>query len=219
MKRLLIYGCGGFAREVAWLVEEINQKGKIWDIQGFLDDNSSNWGKIINGYEVLGSDEFLDNVKEEVYIAIAIGNPIIKEKVFNKLNKRDIIKYPILIHPNVVKSKYVKIGRGTIICAGTILTTNIDIGEHVIINLDTTIGHDAIIKDFSTILPSVNVSGGVIIGEKVSIGTGSAIIQNINIGEKTTIGAGAVVVKSLPSNCTAVGVPAKPINKSDVMGY
>jgi acetyltransferase-like isoleucine patch superfamily enzyme len=81
----------------------------------------------------------------------------------------------------------------------------------VIVNLDCTIGHDAIIGDYSTILPSVNISGFVKIEESVSVGTGSAIIQGVNIGKNTVIGAGSVVTKDLPPNCTAVGVPTKPI--------
>ena len=40
---------------------------------------------------------------------------------------------------------------------------------------------------------------------------GEGIDENqIEIGENSIIGAGAVVSKSIPSNCTAVGVPAKP---------
>jgi serine acetyltransferase len=35
-----------------------------------------------------------------------------------------------------------------------------------------------------------------------------------NVGSQTTIGAGAVVVKDIPSGVVAVGVPAKPVNRS-----
>jgi len=73
------------------------------------------------------------------------------------------------------------------------------------------IGHDAKIGNYSTILPSVNVSGFVNISKCVSVGTGSAIIQGVSIGENTIVGAGSVVIRDLPANCTAVGSPAKPI--------
>lgn len=116
-----------------------------------------------------------------------------------------------MIHPSVIYSESVNFGEGSIVCAGNIITVNIEIGKHVIINLDCTIGHDANIGDYSTILPSVNVSGFVKTEECVSIGTGSAIIQGVNIGKNTVVGAGAIVVKDLPENCTAVGLPAKPI--------
>ena len=88
---------------------------------------------------------------------------------------------------------------------------SLEIGKHVIINLDCTVGHDAILHDFVTLYPSVNVSGISEIGRCTELGTGAQIIQAKKIGESTIIGAGAVVVKDIPAKCTAVGSPAKPI--------
>ena len=88
---------------------------------------------------------------------------------------------------------------------------NISIGCHVIINLDCTIGHDAIINDFATLYPSVNVSGITNIGHAAELGTGMQIIQGKKIGNYSIIGAGAVVVRDIPDKCTAVGSPARPI--------
>jgi acetyltransferase-like isoleucine patch superfamily enzyme len=77
--------------------------------------------------------------------------------------------------------------------------------------LSCTVGHDTIIEDYSSFMPSVNISGEVKIGNSVFVGTGSKIINQVEIGKFTIIGAGAVVTRSIPANCTAVGVPAKPI--------
>ena len=208
MKNIVIIGAGGFGREVAWLIEEINEFEEQWNLIGFVDDDPSLNGKIINGYEVLGNIDWL--IKQELNVVNAIANPIIKRKTIERiLGSKN--KFPILIHPSARCSKSVKYGEGTIICAGNIITVNIELGSHVIVNLDCTIGHDAVIGNYSTILPSVNISGFVKIHDCCSIGTGSAIIQGVSIGENTTIGAGSVVVKDIPANCTAVGVPAKPI--------
>lgn len=208
MKDIVIIGAGGFGREVAWLIEDINKANQEWNIIGFVDDNDSIQGKEINGYKVVGNVDWL--AQQELYVVNAIGDPITKMKVMKKLEKSKNI-YPVLIHPSVICSDRIEIGEGTIICAGNILTVNIKIGKHVIINLDCMIGHDVILGDYTTVLNSANVSGAVNIGKCVSIGTGSAIIQGLNIGDNTIIGAGAVVVTDLPPNCTAVGVPAKPI--------
>lgn len=208
MKDIIIIGAGGFGREVAWLIEDINELNKEWNIVGFVDDNDSIQGTEINGYKVVGN---IDWIKEqELYVVNAIGDPIIKKKVMKRIFDSKN-RYPVLMHPSVICSDMVTIGEGTIICAGNIITVNIEIGKHVIMNLDCTIGHDAVIGDYTTILPSVNISGFVKAEECVSVGTGSAIIQGVSIGENTVIGAGSVVVKDLPSNCTAVGSPAKPI--------
>ena len=208
MKDIIIIGAGGFGREVAWLIEDINKEKLEWNIVGFVDDNASTQGSEINGYKVVGDINWLKD--QEIYVVNAIGDPIIKKKVMDRLGGSKN-KYPILIHPSVIYSERVTFGEGSIICAGNILTVNIKIGKHVIINLDCTIGHDAVIGSYSTVLPSVNISGYVNTEECVNIGTGSAIIQGVSIGKNTIIGAGAVVVKDLPANCTAVGSPAKPI--------
>ena len=80
-----------------------------------------------------------------------------------------------------------------------------------------TVGHDITIKSYASFMPSVNISGEVIIHEAVYVGTGAKIINQLEIGENTIVGAGAVVSKSLPSNCTAVGIPAKVIK--DFRGF
>lgn len=213
MKDIVIIGAGGFGREVVWLIEDINKKDKEWNIVGFVDDDKSIQGTEINGYKILGDSDWL--TEQELYVVNAIGGPIIKKNVMEKLEGSKN-QYPVLIHPSVIHSKSVNFKEGSIICAGNIITVDIEIGKHVIINLDCTIGHDADIGDYSTILPSVNVSGLVKAEECVSLGTGSTIIQGVNIGRNTVVGAGAVVVKDLPANCTAVGAPAKPIKFYEV---
>ena len=208
MKDLVIIGAGGFGREVAWLIERINQVKEEWNLMGFVDDNDEIQNKEVNGYKVIGNIEWLQ--QQEIYVVNAIGDPITKKKIIERLNESKNT-YPVLIDPSVIYSNRVTFGEGSIICAANILTVDIKIGKHVIINLDCTIGHDAKLRDYTTVLPSVNVSGFVETGECVSIGTGSAVIQGVKIGENTVVGAGAVVVKELPANCVAVGSPAKPI--------
>jgi len=209
MKKIAIFGGGGFGREIQMLIEQINSATPKWNFIGFFDDGVEK-NKYINNSPILGGINELNQFNEELDIVFAIGNPITKKKIIAKLNNVKL-SYPILIHPNVQigSSKYVIIGEGCIITAGTIITVNITIGKHVILNLGCTVGHDTIIGDYSSFMPSVNISGEVVISDCVYVGTGAKIINQLEIGENTIIGAGAVVSKSLPANCTAVGVPAK----------
>jgi sugar O-acyltransferase (sialic acid O-acetyltransferase NeuD family) len=210
MKKIAIFGAGGFGREVKWLIDEINGMDPIWDFIGYFDDDFSHAKNIPLGHS-LGGTAVLNEWKEDIAIIFAIGNPAIKRKIIKKINN-PAISYPKLIHPNVRMGKTnVMLGEGAIICAGTIITIDINIGKHVILNLGCTVGHDTIIGDFSSFMPSVNISGEVIIGEAVYIGTGVKIVNQLEIGAETVVGAGAVVTKSLPPHCTAVGTPAKPI--------
>lgn len=208
MKNLVIVGTGGFGREVAWLVERINELSPKWDILGFVDDNREVHGTEINGYKVLGDCQWLNEQEEDIYAVCAVGAAKTRRKIIGKLNNR---KYATLVDPSVQMSKLIDVGEGCIICAGTILTVNIVIEPHVIINLDCTIGHDAYISKYTTLYPSVNVSGNTRLEECVEMGTGSQIIQGIEIEKETIVGAGATVIKDLPKCCVAVGSPAKPI--------
>lgn len=211
MKKIAIFGAGGFGREVKMLINQINISKKVYDFIGYFDDGKEK-GKLVNGFPILGGVQELNNLNlAELNIVFAVGNPLVKKKIIEKINNQHL-KYPVLIHPNVLIGKYeVNIGEGSIICAGTIITVNINIGKHVILNLSCTVGHDTNIGDFSSFMPSVNISGEVSIKECVYVGTGAEIINQLEIGENTIIGSGAVVSKTLPANCTAVGVPAKVI--------
>lgn len=211
MKDIAIFGVGGFGREVLALIKDINRVEPTWNIVGFFDDGYEK-GMMVNGYPTLGKTEDLNKWETSLSLAVSIGSPVIKKKILDKIIN-PLVDYPTLIHPTVwIGDKdFVEIGKGCIICAGNMITTNIKIEDFVILNLECTVGHDTIIKKYAAFMPSVNISGEVIIGEGVYIGTGAKIINQLEIGEYTIVGAGAVVSRSLPAKCTAVGVPAKVI--------
>ena len=211
MKDLIIIGASGFGREVAWLAERINAVEPTWNLLGFLDDNIEIRGNDINGYKVIGTTKDCEK-HQSAYFVCAIGASKTRQTIIEKIKGiNPSIKFATLIDPSVEMSRLVEVGEGSIICAHNIITVNIVIGKHVIVNLDCTIGHDAILEDFVTLYPSVNVSGTTHIGYCSELGTGMQIIQGKVIGKNSIVGAGAVVVKDIPDNCTAVGSPAKPI--------
>jgi sugar O-acyltransferase (sialic acid O-acetyltransferase NeuD family) len=209
MEDLIIIGGGGVGKEVALLVEQINDTSPTWTILGFVDDNTQLYNTTINGYKVLGGISYLERMND-TYIICAIANYEVKKKVIDKINNKKI-KYANIIHPSVYISKTNNIGKDVIIYPGVIMSTNISIGNHVIISPKCGIGHEAVIEDYCSLLWNVNISGNVRIGKGVLVGSGSTIIQSKCIGRGSIIGAGAIVVNNLPKDCTAVGIPAKPI--------
>ncbi len=207
MRDLYIIGAGGFGREVAWLVERINEIQPMWNLIGFIDDNRALLHSKHDDYEVVGDCDYLKK-RENVYVVCAIGNSSIRERIIDELSGSNV-KFATLIDPSVLMSDRTIIGEGTIVCAGSIITVDVKIGNHVIINLDCTLGHDSFVDDYSTVYPSVNISGNVNVGKKVEIGTGTQIIQGISVCDNTIIGAGAVVVNNCPNSGVYVGCPAK----------
>jgi sugar O-acyltransferase (sialic acid O-acetyltransferase NeuD family) len=214
MEKIVIVGAGGFGREVKMLIDQINLKESKYEFIGYYDDGFK-MGTVINFNEVLGSIEDLANIDCEINVVIAVGAPHVKRKLVEKLTNSKI-SFPTLIHPTVlIGDEFVSIGKGCIICASTIITCNIDIKDFVILNLMCTVGHNTVINSFASFMPSVNISGEVVIHEEVYVGTGAKIINQLEIGKQTIVGAGAVVSKTLPEKCTAVGIPAKPFKFHD----
>jgi sugar O-acyltransferase (sialic acid O-acetyltransferase NeuD family) len=213
---IAVYGAGGFGLEVAMLIEHINLEKEQWTLIGFFDDKIKA-GKTINGYPVLGGLDELNGWKNPLSLTLGLGIPETRKHVFERL-ANPLITFPTLIHPTVImgRSDCCEIGHGCIIGAGSILTTNFSIGDHVVINLCCTIGHDATIGSFSALMPSCNISGEVRIGKNTFIGTGTKVINRTLIGDNVVIGAGAVVVDDTPSNVTIVGVPAQVVKSTAV---
>ena len=208
---IVLIGAGGFGREVLWQLNKVNADKKTYNILGFVDNTPALQGKEINGLPVLGDNQWLLDYQKEIYAVICIGNSKTRKSLYNTIKDNPNISFPTIIAENVRYSDSVTFGQGCIICLSSILTVNIKVGDFAIINLDCTIGHDAVLGDFVTLNPSVNVSGNVYIETGCEIGTGTNIIQGKTIGADTIIGAGSVVVKDIPADCTAVGIPATPI--------
>ncbi|MBI5442506.1 MAG: acetyltransferase [Deltaproteobacteria bacterium] len=210
MRRVVVFGTGGFAREVHQVIKDINRHVPTWEMLGFVDDNPAAHGTELHGLPVLGGREWAGSHRE-VAVAIAIGSPASRKRVAQALRAEGCTSFATLVHPAAWVGDNVTIEEGSIVCAGCLITTDLTIGRHVILNLGCTLGHDTLLADFVTASPSVNVSGCCRIGEGVDVGTGAKIIQGITLGEWSVVGAGAVVVRDLPPNITAVGSPARPI--------
>lgn len=212
MKPIVIVGAGGFGREVHWLIKQINRQREEWNVLGYIDDNVE-VGTEINEKKVLGNIDYLLNQKENLSVAIAIGNARVRKQLVEKLSKNLYLEYPNLIAPDVYIDETIQLGKGNIIALGNILTVNIEIEDFNIINLNCTVGHDVKFHNFITVYPGVNISGNVVIGEESELGTNSCIIQGIDIGPETIIGAGSVVIRDIKGGCTVVGNPTRSIKK------
>lgn len=207
MKDLAIYGAGGFGRETALLIHQMNALENQWNFIGYYDDGLKK-GSRIDGSPVLGSLEDLKLPRENASIVVAIADPVNRQSIVSKLAGLPI-EFPSLFHPACQRgSESNQFGKGCILTAGVILTTNIALHDFVIVNLLTTIGHDVVAGSFTTIMPGCSISGNVKIGECSLIGSGVRILQNLTIGEHCKVGAGAVVTHDFQDHKTIIGVPA-----------
>jgi len=210
-KEIFIIGSGGFAKEVAFLIEDINKSHKDeWIIRGFV-NSQEKLGTQNGKYSVVTTDDEISNSQENIFVALGIGEPNLSKKIITKFKSNKNISFPNLLHPNFIGDiDGFKMGEGNIITSGNIFTTDIIIGSFNIFNLGCTLGHDAVIGDFNIFNPSVNLSGGVKISNQNLIGTGAQILQNITFEcDRVIIGAGAVLSKNINEPGVYIGIPAK----------
>jgi sugar O-acyltransferase (sialic acid O-acetyltransferase NeuD family) len=209
MLDIVIIGAGGLAREVAFLIESINRiDGPTWNLLGFVEADGQPVGHQVGDYSVICNESELTGM--ETAAAIAIGNVEIAQKIAERFEKYAKIIFPNLVHPNVVwDQRRVTLGKGNIICPGTVFSTDIKVGSHNFFNMMCNITHDDEIGDYCNFSPGTLIMGGVKVGDGCSFGAGAIVIPYKSIGEHVIVGAGSVVINDVQPNKTVVGVPAR----------
>jgi len=190
--KLALFGYGGHAREVAAQIDD--------DIAFFVDDEYAN--EIAKPISTFNPTEYM--------MMVAVSDSKDRYDIVQRLPKET--KYFTYIHPTaLLMSDDIKIGQGTFIGAYCVLTTNINIGEHGLLNRGNHIGHDTNIGSYFSAMPGAIVSGNVTIYDMVYIGTNSSIKEKLSVHSLTNIGSNAAVVKNIESSGTYVGVPVQKI--------
>jgi sugar O-acyltransferase (sialic acid O-acetyltransferase NeuD family) len=176
MKKALI-GYGGHASEV------MAQMGET--LPCFVSD------------EYMTSDTYsLSDFKPSEYkVMIAIADPEARSKIV--FNLSPFTSFFTFIHPTALIMDDVEIGEGSFIGAYSVLTNNIKIGKHALLNRGNHIGHDCEIGDYFSAMPGSIVSGNVKIGNKVYLGTNASIREKLHICENVTIGMNTGITSNI----------------------
>ena len=210
MNDIIILGAGGLGQEIAWLIEEINEEEKQWNLIGYLDSHPAVQNKSFLGYPVLGHFSLVEKYPNTYYV-IAFGDPRLRKRIVESISLNNI-KWANLYSPTVKIHTSNMIGKGVVIGRYTDLTLDCKIGNFAMLNIHVVLGHDVVIGDYSIVSPNVTITGSARIGHTCSIGA-NAFIRDITIGDYVTVGASSCVVKDVESDCVVAGVPARIIRK------
>lgn len=210
MKKIAIYGAGGFGKEVACILNLINEKQPTWELVGFFDDGKEKGLQISFFGKVLGDLNDLNAWPEELSIAFAVGSPEILQKLVTGITNPNI-NFPNIIHPDVffADKKSLHIGQGNVIVRGCSFSCDVSIGNFNQFNSISALAHDVKVGDFNVFMPLTRISGETTIGNKNFFGIGSVVLQCIKIGNNTRIGAGSYVMRSTKDGQLYFGNPAK----------
>lgn len=211
MKDLLIYGSGGFGKEVYDLVMAINERHAkpTWNLVGYIDSDHSVKDSLIYGKPVLGSEEENLASPKDVWLTIAIGDGHTRKIIDQRVNQLyPWVKWASLIHPSVVLGSECRIGVAAVILAGSIVSSNAITGRQLQMNFKSTIGHDARLGDYVTLSNGAVINGDCVIGDLCFLGTNAVVNPRHQLGENVHIGSNVAVTKNIESN-TMLG-PALP---------
>jgi len=210
MKDIAIYGAGGLGKEVACLIERINQAGGDWHLVGFYDDAKPAGTRIGRYGSVLGGIDALAHCVQPLAITFAMSDNCAVKRLRETLTG-DNLTFPNLIDPSlfVVDKSTLAMGEGNIIQYGCMVSCDVTLGSFNIINDHAVIGHDCHIGDYNGIMPTAHLSGGITMGDNNLLGVASVVLQCIHIGHEVTLGANSVLMTNPRDCCTYLGVPAK----------
>ncbi len=211
--RKIIFGAGGVAREVAWMLSEVVPDEPVSAFA--VPDRDRAEPQAIDCVEVVAESAVLSLFTGPIEAFLAIGSPAIRRAVYSKLQSESRYAFPSLIHPSTNMDRRdgkTLIDEGAIVYPRASLTTGVSLGAFVQVNPCATIGHGARIGRFTTVCPGSNISGEATIGEGCFIGAGAVIKEGIRIADGCLIGAGAVVICDIFETGTWVGVPARRRN-------
>ena len=216
MKNIVLFGSAGHAKVIADIVEHEG----LYKILGLIDMNQP-LGTECFGYDVLGSDDKLPQLTKERNIEggiICIGDNWVRHLIAQKILKLiPDFHFVKAVHPKAQIARQVNLKRGTVVMAGASINSGSEIGEFCIVNTNSSVDHDNIFADFSSILPNAATAGNVRVGAFSVLGMGASILHKVQIGTHTVIGAGSIVLKDADNYSVVIGSPAK-VKRARKMG-
>ena len=210
MDNIVIIGSSGHAKVIIDIVE---QEGR-YKIAGLLDRHRKVAEQTL-GYQVLGQEEDLPQLTARHSLRgaiVAIGDNFIRSKV--AAHVREVcpdLPFVSAVHPKASIAKNVSVGEGSVIMAGVAVNPCCSIGRFCILNTNSSLDHDSVMQDFSSLAPRATTGGNCRIGSYSAVGIGAVMINGILIGEHTVLGAGSIALTNVDSFKLAYGTPARVI--------
>jgi sugar O-acyltransferase (sialic acid O-acetyltransferase NeuD family) len=208
LKPIVIIGAGGYAQEVAWLIDDINSFRPEWDLLGYIDPVAC--GKTEHyGRPVLGGYDAAATRLCQPHFVCGMGTPAIRLQESKRAEERGW-QPASLLHPSVARARFVTVGEGTTVGPGCVLGPYVTVGRHCVINMHATIGHDASVGSFSVISPGAHIAGRSVLESGVFVGANASVYPGRRMGAGATLGANSFLHSDLAAGQSALGVPAKP---------
>ncbi|MCG3769502.1 MAG: GDP-perosamine N-acetyltransferase [Nitrosomonadaceae bacterium] len=204
IKNIVVIGTGGLAREFTSYFSEYPEPFSIIGFSGINHEEHHAFslpGVLFMGDitpDLVGTDEAI----------IAIGNPVLKKKLSEKLRSVGF-RFPSFVHPKSVVSDRASLGEGVVISPNCTVAPNVELKSFSYLNFGVGVGHDAIVGQYCQANPGAQLGGFTCIGDGTLIGSGAVILHRVKVGSNVTIASGSVVFSRVSDGATMMGNPAK----------
>jgi len=205
--RLLVYGSGGFGREVLDIAKRANAVHPRWSGFGFIDDFRP--PGLHGGVDLYRFDAAtaLFGI-EGCEIAVAVGEPSVRQRIFLRLAGLGV-RFATVVDPSAIVSERAVLGAGVIITPFCLVATEAVLGDNAVLNAQAIVGHDVRIGAHTVVSSMVNVGGASTVGSCSYLGMGVQVKQGLTIGDRTIVGMGSVVHGDISDDVIAMGNPAR----------
>lgn len=206
MPELLLVGASGLAREVLSLLRTQSDPRTVM----FVDDDSARWGTVIDGARIIGGLSEVTN-HPTAEIVCCVGRGADRAALVDRLGGLGVTsgRYARVVHGSVDVPDSCRVGAGSILLAGAVLTADVHLGDHVVVMPHVTLTHGNRVGAFATLCAGVAVGGDVHVGSGAYLGMNASVRERVRIGHGAVLGMGSVLLQDVPDHESWAGVPAR----------
>ncbi|MGY2003680.1 PglD-related sugar-binding protein [Blastococcus sp. SYSU DS1024] len=209
VRRLVVMGAGGHAREVLDVLESLPDAPGRERTTVFAESGATTAAATAllrdRGYAL--AEEL---PADATHYLPAVGDPALRQWFVTLAESRGLLPAqavsPLSTVPDVLREV-----PGLVVLPRVHLSTNVALGRHCHLNIGCQVSHDGWLGDRVTLGPGVLLAGGVTVEDDAFLGIGAVVLPGRRIGRGAVVGGGAVVVHDVAPGTTVAGNPARPL--------
>jgi sugar O-acyltransferase, sialic acid O-acetyltransferase neuD family len=210
-----IYGYGGHGLEVEELARVINLKENRWEKIIFVDDAKDK----IDNEKIFSFEDIISKYSpKDIEFMTGIGEPVIREKLYNKVKEKDYC-FAILVHPSASVAESAVLEEGTMVAHNAFVSIKAHLFTNALVQPLACVHHECSVGRNSVVSTSAVMGGNSSLGYNSFIGLGASVKQGISVGNGSVVGMGAVVIKNVSDRVMVVGNPARAIKMGDLRAF
>jgi len=211
LKKIVIYGCGAFAKLMHYYFSTANQ----YEVVAFTVDSIFLQDTFIYGLPVIPFEDITDDYPPSdfsMFVAIGYKSMRNRKRTFEKAKNKnyDLVNF---VSNNAITYSNLILGENNVIMADVVIEPFVTMADNNILWSKSLICHNCNIGSHNYFAPNSVLSGYVIVRNLCFFGTRSSVIDKLVIADESFLVAGSVLFSDTVSYTRYSGNPAKPSNK------